>query len=66
MEKGGRRDRGRETTACKGPGLTLLALRMEAGADSQRMQVASKKLEKVSRNRFSLRIPRRNVALLTS
>ena len=52
--------------ACKGPGPTLLALRMEAGADSQRMQVASKKLEKVSRNRFFLRIPRRNVALLTS
>ena len=53
-------------TACKGPGLTLLALRMEAGADSQRMQVASKKLEKVSRNRFFLTIPRRNAALLTS
>lgn len=66
MERGGRRDRGREMTACKGPGLTLLALRMEAGADSQRMQVASKKLEKVSRNRFFLRIPRRNAALLTS
>ena len=64
MERGGRR--GREMAACKGPGLTLLALRMEAGADSQRMQMASKKLEKVSRNRFFLRIPRRNVALLTS
>lgn len=39
------------------PGLRWLALRMEAGADSQRMQVALKKLEKVSRNRFPLRIP---------
>ena len=33
-------------TACKGAGLTLLALRMEAGADSQRMQVASEEAGK--------------------
>ena len=51
---GGRRERSKEMAACKGPGPTLLALRMEAGANSQRMREASRSWKRLLETDFSL------------